>query len=144
MNDIHARIYRNLIAALGKGDDPHRWPDAWKLEKEPYQTLNVDVLERGSDFVTIALAHYYEQNGDLVPDPDMTVRLYPKYKMAEALTFQNSLVYTEVYAVVDGKRMVYPRAKASLNQFLEQWAKNLQQCCYETGRKSDYPVESKS
>ena len=124
MNDIHARIYANLIAALGKGDDPTRWPSAWKLEKEPYQPLHVDVLERTSDAVTIALAHYYEQNGDLVPDPDMQVRLYPKYQMAEALTFQNSLVYTEVYTVVDGKRMVYPRAKASLNQFLEQWAKS--------------------
>lgn len=144
MNDIHARIYRNLIAALGQGDVPYRWPDAWKLEKEPYQTLHVDVLERTSDTVTIALAHYYEQNGDLVPDPDMQVRLYPKHQMAEALTFQNSLVYTEVYAVVDCKRMVYPRAKASLNQFLEEWAKNLQQCRYETGRKSDYPVESES
>jgi uncharacterized protein YqiB (DUF1249 family) len=93
MNDIHTRIYCNLIAALGQGDNPYVWPDAWKLEKQPYQTLHVDVLERGSDFVTIALAHYYEQNGDLVPDPDMTVRLYSKYGMAEALTFQNAFLY---------------------------------------------------
>lgn len=125
MNDIHARIYRNLIVALGQGDNPHQWPDAWKLEREPYQPLHVDVLERTRDHVTIALAHYYEQNGDLVPDPDMSVRLYPQHQMAEALTFQNSLVYTEVYAVVDGKRMVYPRAKASLNRFLLGWVRNI-------------------
>jgi len=125
MNDIHTRIYRNLIAALGQGDNPFTWPEAWKLEQSPFQPLHIDVLERGSDFVTIALAHYYEQNGDLVPDPDMTVRLYPKHRMAEALTFQNSLIYTEVYAVVDGKRMVYPRVKADLNNFLYQWSKAL-------------------
>lgn len=127
MNDIHARIYRKLIVALSKGDDPTHWPEAWKLEQSPYQTLHVDVLERSRDHVTIALAHYYEQNGDLVPDPDMTVRLYPKHHMAEALTFQNSLIYTEVYAVVDGKRMVYPRAKADLNTFLLGWIENIRQ-----------------
>ncbi|MFZ2587975.1 MAG: DUF1249 domain-containing protein [Alphaproteobacteria bacterium] len=125
MNDIHARIYKNLIAALGRGDDPHQWPDAWKLEREPYQPLHVDVLERTAEHVTIALAHYYEQNGDLVPDPDMQVRLFPQQKMAEALTFQNSLVYTEVYPIIDGKRMVRLNAKVDLNKFLEGWVRNI-------------------
>jgi uncharacterized protein YqiB (DUF1249 family) len=121
----YERIYRNLILALGKGDNPYTWPTAWKLEKEPYQILHVDVLERGSDFVTIALAHYYEQNGDLVPDPDMQVRLFPKFKMAEAMTFQNSLVYTEVYTERNGKMFIYPKAKRSLNSFLDSWTKEL-------------------
>lgn len=127
MNDIHARIYRNLITALGQGDSPFTWPNAWKLEKPPYQPLHIDVLERGSDFVTIALAHYYEQNGDLVPDPDMTVKLYPKHRMAEALTFQNSLVYTEVYPIIDGTRMVRLNAKLDLNRFLLGWVRNIRQ-----------------
>jgi uncharacterized protein YqiB (DUF1249 family) len=125
MNDIHARIYANLIAALGKGDDPTRWPSAWKVEKEPYQPLHVDVLECSTEHVTIALAHYYKQNGDLVPDPDMQVRFYPKHKMAEALTFQNSFGYHEVYDVQDGVRLVNMNTKRQLNAFLAEWSRNL-------------------
>lgn len=122
MNDIHARIYLNLIAALGQGDDPHRWPSAWKLEKEPYQTLHVDVLKRGSDFVTIALAHYFEQNGDLVADPDMEVRLNLTTRTAVPMSFQNSLVYTRVEGA-DGKPN--PKALASLTSFLASWLQNI-------------------
>jgi hypothetical protein len=47
--------------------------------------LNVDKLT--SD--TIALAHNGKQNGDVMADPDMEVRIYPDLKMAEALTFRN-------------------------------------------------------
>jgi hypothetical protein len=122
MNDTHARIYRNLIAALGHGDDPHRWPDAWKLEKEPYQTLHVDVLERSGDAVTIALAHYYEQNGDLVPDPDMEIRLNFTTRTAVPLSFQNGLVYTRVEGV-DGQPN--PKALVSLTSFLSSWVRNI-------------------
>ena len=125
MNDIHARIYRHLITALGQNNAPTLWPDAWKLEKEPYQSLHVDVLERTTDHVTIALAHYYEQNGDLVPDPDMEVRLYPKHGIAEALTFQNAYIYQEVYTEKDGKRFVHLEAKRQLNAFLLEWSRNL-------------------
>ncbi|MBI1308627.1 MAG: DUF1249 domain-containing protein [Proteobacteria bacterium] len=125
MNDIHTRIYRHIVTALGQGDDPFTWPDAWKLEKSPYQPLHIDVLERGSDFVTIALAHYYEQNGDLVPDPDMTVRLYPKQRMAEALTFQNAYIYQEAYNSQNGKRLINLETKRQLNAFLLEWSRNL-------------------
>ena len=43
----------------------------------------------------ISLTHYYEQNGDLVSDPDMMIRIYSQHKMAEALTFQNCFIYQE-------------------------------------------------
>jgi hypothetical protein len=122
MNDTHARIYANLVTALGKGNDPKRWPSAWKLEKEPYQTLHIDVLERGSDFVTIALAHYFEQNGDMVPDPDMEIRLNLTTHTAVPMSFQNSLVYTRVE---DENGQPNPKALASLTSFLASWVRNI-------------------
>jgi uncharacterized protein YqiB (DUF1249 family) len=69
-----------------------------------------------------SLTHYFEQNGDLVPDPDMEIRIYPKERMAEALTYQDQFIYREVYP---DENHVNERAKKELNQFLNQWLTNL-------------------
>ncbi len=64
--------------------------------------LNVDKLT--SD--TIALAHNGKQNGDVMADPDMEVRIYPQ----------------EVYPE-PGK--YYPKLKKELNEFLNNWLKTM-------------------
>ena len=70
----------------------------------------------------ISLTHYYKQNGDLCPDPDMTVKIIPSIKMAEALTYQDTYRYQEVY-LDDNK--YYPQLKKELNTFLNKWLSNL-------------------
>ena len=89
----------------------------------PYTTLfrselNVDLLHEDKESITIALSHYFKQNGDMIPDPDMEVRIYPEMKMAEALTYQDSFGYREVYPAPS---QVYLKAKKDLNVFLNQW-----------------------
>lgn len=69
-----------------------------------------------------SLTHYYEQNGDLCPDPDMEIRVHPSTKMAEALSFQDSFGYRCVYPEPD---KIDIQAKADLNDFLNFWLKNL-------------------
>ena len=71
----------------------------------------------------IALAHNYIQNGDVMADPDMEIRIYPEIKYAEALTYQlDGLgIFQRVYPE-PGK--VCPRIKRELNKFLNQWLKN--------------------
>jgi uncharacterized protein YqiB (DUF1249 family) len=82
--------------------------------------LNVDKLT--SD--TIALAHNGKQNGDVMADPDMEIKIYPEMKMAEALTFRNDYmgIYQEVYPE-PGK--YYPKLKKELNDFLNNWLKTM-------------------
>ena len=89
----------------------------------PMMDLNFDRLRTEDGAVVIALAHYYEQNGDLCSDPDMEIRVWPDRKVAEALTFQmaNPPVYTVVYPEPG---MVNPRAKKELNSFLNTWLRN--------------------
>jgi len=71
----------------------------------------------------IALAHYYKQNGDMMADPDMEIRIFPELQMAEALTYQqDGLGLYQVVYPEPGK--VYPRRKRDLNQFLNQWLRN--------------------
>jgi uncharacterized protein YqiB (DUF1249 family) len=82
--------------------------------------LNVDRLSKD----TIALAHNGIQNGDVMADPDVQVKIYPEMKAAEALTFQNDYlgIYQEVYPE-PGK--YYPKLKKELNEFLSDWLKTM-------------------
>ncbi len=87
-----------------------------------FMDLHYDRLREGAG-VDVALAHYFEQNGDLCCDPDMEIRLFPEMRMAEALTFQQAIppVYDQVYPEPG---MVNLRAKRELNGFLTHWLKN--------------------
>jgi uncharacterized protein YqiB (DUF1249 family) len=87
-----------------------------------FMPLSVDTLDREGKRLHIALAHNFEQNGDLVPDPDMELRVDLEAETVEALTFQDQLVYQEVYPA-SGK--VLPNLKSSLNSFLSTWLSNL-------------------
>ena len=86
--------------------------------------LNLDVLRRGPTKTIIALSHYYKHpSGDMIADPDMVLAVYSDKAMAEALSYQDSFGYQEVYS--QGGAMVDVRAKRELNQFLMQWLSNL-------------------
>jgi len=71
-----------------------------------------------------SLSHYYEQNGDLMVDPDMEIAVYHDIKMAEALTYQqdNLGIYQVVYPE-SGKFI--SKYKTELNRFLGQWLTNI-------------------
>ena len=98
-------------------------PDGGMMDLN-YDHLGCRKLDLGN-YVSydIALAHNYIQNGDVMADPDMEIRIYPEIKYAEALTYQlDGLgIFQQVYPE-PGK--VYPKLKHELNQFLNQWLKN--------------------
>jgi hypothetical protein len=73
----------------------------------------------------IAIAHYGEQNGDLMADPDMTLIVDNEAKTLMPATFQNDYVgvYQEVYTD-DGRWM--PRLSRELTSFLSTWLKNIE------------------
>jgi len=81
-------------------------------------------LPNNSEGYVLSLAHYYEQNGDLCSDPEMTIAIYPELKRVEALSFQQAMppVYQVVYPE-PGK--FAPRLKRDLNNFLKTWLNNL-------------------
>ena len=93
-----------------------------KSKSGGFMDLSFEVLSRTTDQFTCAMTHYFEQNGDLIADPDMEIRVVPSMKMIEALAYQDQFGYRVVYPE-PGK--VNIRAKEELNQFLGQWLKNL-------------------
>jgi uncharacterized protein YqiB (DUF1249 family) len=91
---IYERIYERLEAL---GIDPARLPESAKSKASGFMDLNLDTLETTQETVVIALSHCFQQHGDLVPDPDMQIRIYPSRRIAEALTFQDTYGYREVF-----------------------------------------------
>ena len=129
---INERIFKKLEKILG---DLTVIPAYMKFEAHGFMDLSVDRLYADEESVTIALSHYFKQNGDMVPDPDMEVRIYPEMKMAEALTYQDSFGYQQVYP---SPSQVNSKAKKDLNVFLNQWLSNIIEQGFErSGGKDD-------
>ena len=124
--DLHQRIYTKLQAVI---PDLQSIDEHGKSVVPGYMDLNLDVLRRGPTKTVIALSHYYKHSsGDMIADPDMVIAVYPDRAMAEALSYQDSFGYQEVYS--KGGAMVDVRTKRELNQFLMQWLGNLIVQCH--------------
>jgi len=123
MSDQYDRLYAQLTELIP--DLTELKPGDYRKSTAPgFMDLGLDVLTRSKEKMRIALAHNYEQHGDLIPDPDMEIRIYliDGWNKAEALTYQDARRYDAVYPE-PGK--VYPRLKKSLNNFLAKWLTNL-------------------
>lgn len=118
---LYQQIYKKLQTVI---------PDLYSIDEHGksvvpgYMDLNLDVLRRGATKTIIALSHYFKHpSGDMIADPDMVLAVYADRSMAEALSYQDSFGYQEVYS--QGGAMVDVRTKRELNQFLTQWLSNL-------------------
>lgn len=98
----------------------------FKSKVDGYMDFNFDFLFIDTDGrYVFALSHLYEQNGDLVPDPDMEIRLDPILQTVEALSFQDYRSYSKVYEETEQGTAINTGVKKSLNTFLKTWLKNL-------------------
>lgn len=100
--------------------------EARKLDHAPgaFMALSVDRLTS----TTYSCAHYYEQNGDLCPDPDMV------FWRAETgawlpVSFQDSFGYRRALELgADGQpAKVAPRTLRDLVSFTGTWMENIRQ-----------------
>ena len=75
-----------------------------------------------------SIAHYGEQNGDLMRDPEMTVAIDFDAGAVEPLTWRNDYIgrLDEVYKRNNAGQLLYSqRLRTSLDEFLWQWLKNI-------------------
>ena len=75
-----------------------------------------------------AMAHYGEQNGDLMADPDMTFSVNATDGTIRPHTFQNDYfgMYQQVFKTVEGKLLYSQKLLRELDDFLWQWLKNIE------------------
>lgn len=89
-----------------------------KLKSAGYMDLTIERLNPNE----VSLTHYFLQNGDLVPDPDMQVVLDFNEHSAKAVSFQNCINYISVYLDDD---KINVKLQKELNEFLCDWLTNL-------------------
>ena len=119
-------IYKRLIRVI---PNLYSIKESGKSESPSFMDFNLDILQRKGDVLRIAISHYYKHpSGDMIPDPDMEILVNRKTETAEALTYQDTYGYQEVYSE-DGA--CNQSLKHSLNEFLLMWLNNL----YEQGHK---------
>jgi hypothetical protein len=78
-------------------------------------------------FALYSFAHYYEQNGDMMRDPDITMidtpaGLIPISYRQDGLGINNTYVAYDDRGVITG---FMPKAQADLAKFCTDWARNL-------------------
>ena len=86
-----------------------------KINNPPSLPLHIEKLKENR----IVLAHYFEMNGDLIPDPDMEIEVDEINRKARALSFQNQFIYQSV------EKNPNPNLQNSLNLFLSEWLENI-------------------
>lgn len=72
----------------------------------------------------IAMAHRFEQNGDLVADPDMEFEVDHEKKTLNARSFQNE-VFAKYSCVIREDGSIDTRLEAELNNFANTWLRNI-------------------
>ena len=91
-----------------------------------FMPVHIECLHRTPIGLLYAVAHYYESNGDLVPDPDVTVaRTAGGWSL---VSLQNSLAYrVAVHFHADGTVEVDEREQRDLCEFVETWMGNVRE-----------------
>ncbi len=130
------KIIREIVNAAGVGDgfdnEPH-----FHLEvaNPPYMDLVIESWPSPieGEGRRISVAHYYEQNGDPVPDPEVEMR-----DDGWPIELSQAYMHTRVTFVdEDGTVKFYPRAKKEVMGFLDVWARNIREQDYAEAAKKN-------
>ena len=118
--NVQKEIYKQLIRVI---PNLYSIKESGKSEAPGFMDFNLDILQRKSDVLRIAISHYYKHpSGDMIADPDMELMVNRKTQTAEALTYQDTYGYQEVYSESGSCN---ESLQYSLNEFLLMWLNNL-------------------
>jgi len=125
-------IYNTIFNKLNALGFLNVWDHA-TLKVEGFMPLEIEVLRKtaplsSNPWKIISVMHWYLQEGDVMRDPDMEIRVYTNAKIAEALSYRQDgvpgvgTIFQEVYPE-PGK--INQKHKKELNVFLNQWLTNI-------------------
>lgn len=119
---IYEANYQSLIALFGT--DIQGFPQYLRFESSGFMPLTFDLVHRAPGIAQYAMAHWYEQHGDMIQDPEMIIEF--KGETVEALSIQHSPPFNRVIPVYSDDRTRYsPVQKREQNDFLKLWLRNI-------------------
>jgi len=98
------------------------------LQVPSFMPLSIEVIGRGPrGGVLISVMHWFEQNGDLMRDPDMEIEIMPESDEWLPVSFrQDSFgIIQEAVALVDGELQVNTKRVHELHAFMDFWDRNI-------------------
>jgi len=99
-----------------------------RVENEPYMPLVIESWdgpqrdESGLPVTYISVAHYFKQNGDTVPDPEVLI-----LSNGQPIEISQVLGYSRCAWFEKGRLQVNPVVSKDIQGFLNIWAKNLKE-----------------
>jgi hypothetical protein len=98
-----------------------------KIENEGFMPLVIEWIGQGpngSNFISVA--HYYEQNGDLMRDPEMVFLVACDIWTPYSYQQDNLGLYQQAMDIEGNEvRRIYPKVSKDLRQFSAFWDRNL-------------------
>ena len=94
---------------------------------EAYMPVYIEIIDRSEAYNHISLAHYGEQNGDMMRDPEMLFALHNETRQFIPYYYRNDYCGIEENSVrwsEDGIAL-NPRLQASHTTFANQWLRNI-------------------
>jgi hypothetical protein len=127
LNKKAARVFNAMIKLMGEND--HLKIDNTNGTFMPVVIEKVqEVMFYQSECTIYSVAHYFEQNGDLVPDPEMTFLVVKaNTEVIYPATFQNQMSYQESL-FKDGVDWKFSRSMQSGHtDFANMWMGNIKE-----------------
>jgi hypothetical protein len=122
LNRRAAGVFNKLIEGLSKVGDHKKIDDSGGA----FMPVCVEVVDETKIGLIVSVAHYYEQNGDLMRDPECTFLVFGDGIFP--LSFrQDNLGIDRLTAAVqeDGHIVLYPRPQRDITRFCNQWMCNI-------------------
>lgn len=116
--------HQNYIKLLQLLPGLHDMTGRAKLAAFGHTNVHMDVIERHKHRLVLRMSHYLERlHGGAIPDPDMTIEVFPRAETVGALTYIDCFGSRKVFCP---EMMAFsPMVKAELNNFLDQWLTKL-------------------
>ena len=121
LNDKATAIFRKLTEGLKKVGDHQQWNN-----DSSFMAACVEITGRTGLGPLVSIAHYYQQNGDMMRDPDVVFLIGADQHVYPISYRQDGMgVYQEAAIAEAGKWKVRTKMQADICSFCNQWMKNI-------------------
>ena len=92
-----------------------------------YMPVHIEIIEKTDKYDHISLAHYGQQNGDAMRDPEMLFALHKETRQFIPYYYRNDYMGVEQYSVkwTDEGILLNRRLQADHTTFANQWLRNI-------------------
>lgn len=92
-----------------------------------YMPVHIEIIDRTDNYHHISLAHYGEQNSDLMRDPEMIFALHKESQLFIPYYYRNDYLGVEQYSIKWTEKgiLLNRRLQAEHTTFANQWLRNI-------------------